>query len=212
MWEPEDVVDTMTAWNLAMEAHREIEQIVSSLGRSLDLMACENDLKGVIAQEGLIDTQTQQLLDIIRSMAVAGTPIAPERIMPSCESYRHLAVALEDQTPERLQNIGATFNDLFSKIGTWFSHVSMMFKSIDGRIKTVRSKADELHTLGFTTLPSIQLADRSIFMPESFNLHEIPQRDNHITEIKHLTENFKDVQSFLDNFLNALQHNSTSIY
>lgn len=210
--EVEETMDASHAWGMALESGFEVERISMSLERSLDILSEELELRSALAMEGRMDEQTQRLLAIMGRMAVAGTSYKGERLIPSCESYSDLAISLEEQAEAQLQQTDSAFNDLFTAISTWFDKTLFHHRSREGKIQQLQGKIKELKQLGYTTLPSITVADRPLFMPKKFGDTVIHGDDDHITSISDLTHNLTEMNQFSSNVLEVVKANGGALY
>jgi len=210
--EVEETMDASHAWGMALESGFEVERISVSLERSLDILSEELELRSALAMEGRMDEQTQRLLAIMGRMAVAGTSYKGERLIPSCESYSDLAVSLEEQAEAQLQQTDSAFNDLFTAISTWFDKTILWFRGREGKIQQLQGKLKELKQLGYTTLPSITVADRPLFSPKKFGDTVLHGSDDHITSISDLTHNLTEMNQFSSNVLEVVKAKSGVLY
>ena len=135
----------------ALQETNEVDQDVEEAGRMLDVSDAMEDLAEIA--DGIEEATPVEvaLIDNTAAMAVAGTDITPEEVIPAMESYRGKRIATEsirERARQFLDSLLAFLKKIWEKIeGVWHK----FFGAVPRLLKAVKAMRERVEATGSMT-------------------------------------------------------------
>lgn len=129
------------------EIFNEIQEQDAAVSRATDISAALEDLANIVRTMKIVTPSQLNLIKVSANMAVAGTNINAQSILPGMESFNDSQVAAEgfmDKVKETGKKILDFIIKIFIRVGDFIKSVFYHFKGQKARLEKMTSTVDKL--------------------------------------------------------------------